>query len=132
MQINEEEVKPLIVPESIPKPDENVGGTCVVSMEQLKIRPVCEKLPTACRGKPFKGYNAPGQKRVVHQKENNNEDKKDDEQKAENDVTDIEVSKKLMFKIQILSRMKKINVRLMLKYSLQVVCIMSGWLARGC
>ena len=58
----EEEVKPLIVPESIPKLDENVGGTCAVSMERLKIRPVHEKFPTACRGKPFKGYNAPGQK----------------------------------------------------------------------
>ena len=58
----EEYMKPLIVLNKIPKLDESVGGTCVVSMEQLVLRPVHNKLPTAHRGKPFKGYNAPGQK----------------------------------------------------------------------
>ena len=36
----EEVMKPLIVPEKIPKLDESVGGTCAVSMEQLVLRPV--------------------------------------------------------------------------------------------
>ena len=58
----EEDMKPLIVPEKIPKLDESVDGTCAVSMEQVVLRPVHKKLPTTHRGKPFKGYNAPGQK----------------------------------------------------------------------
>ena len=91
----EEDMKPLIVLNKIPKLDESVGGTCAVSMKQLVLRPVHNKLPTAHRGKLFKGYNAPGQKRVVRKIENNADEKNHDEQKAETDVKELEVGNEL-------------------------------------
>ena len=91
----EEDMKPLIVLEKIPTLDESVSGTCAVSMDQLVLRPVHNKLPTAHRGKLFKGYNAPGQKRTVHKIENNADEKNDDEQKAETDVKELEVANEI-------------------------------------
>ena len=94
---SEEEVKPLVVPDNIPKLDANVGGTCAVSMEPLVLRPPHEKLPTACTETPFNPYNAPGQKRVVHRKGENVEDVNVTDIKVakEFDVTDIREEKEL-------------------------------------
>ena len=78
------EVQPLVVPDKIPNVQPEFGGTYVVSMEQLTLRPVSKKLPTAHRGQPFKPYNAPGQKRTVCKIEES-----DEEKKAVADVTGI-------------------------------------------
>ena len=70
------EVKPLVVPDKIPNVQPEFGGTCAVSMEQLTLRPASKKCPTACRGQPFKPYNAPSQKRMVHKIEESDAEKK--------------------------------------------------------
>ena len=45
-----DDIKPLTVLDKIPELDANVGGTCVVSIEQLTLKPVHNKLPTAHKG----------------------------------------------------------------------------------
>ena len=61
----EEDVKPLILPEQVQTENKAGGGPCSIEMECLMLRPVCDKLPTARRGRPFRSSNAPGQKRAL-------------------------------------------------------------------
>ena len=70
------EGKPLVVPDKITHVQQEFGGTFAVSMKPLTLRPACDKLPTACRGQPFKHYNAPSQKRIVRKLEESDEEKK--------------------------------------------------------
>ena len=50
----EEDVEPLILPEQVQTENKTGGGPCSIEMEHLKLQLVCDKLPTARRGRPFR------------------------------------------------------------------------------
>ena len=65
-------MKPLILPKQVQTENKAGGGPCFIEMEPLKLRPVCDKLPTVRRGRPFRSSNTPGQKRApIHKNEEN-------------------------------------------------------------
>ena len=62
--VNEIEVKPLVVQKELPKTKDG-DLKVAVEIEKLVIFPATYKLPTARRGKPFDRGNPPGCKRAV-------------------------------------------------------------------
>ena len=50
--LNENAVKPLVMPNQIPE-DQAGGGLCSVDMEVMSLRPVVKQQPTARQGVPF-------------------------------------------------------------------------------
>ena len=50
--LDEKEVKPLVVPNQIPE-NQAGGGPCSVDMEVMSLRPMVRQQPTARQGVPF-------------------------------------------------------------------------------